>query len=164
MPGPWSRTVTVPVGGDAHLDGAAVRPVLDGVVEQVVHGAAEALAVRLDDDGLRVERDLPPRRVAACPRDGLRDELVEAHVLALGGVRRLAVAGERDQVGDQQPELIRLGHHVVEDLAALGGRKVRLRAQHLGVRAHARHGRAQLVRGVRDEPALGLDGGVELRP
>ena len=113
----------------------------DGVVEQVVHRTAEPLAVGLDDDRLDRPDRARSRRVEPARVDRLGDELVEAHVLAFGGVRRLAVAGQRDQVGDEQPELVGLRDDVVKDLVALAGGEVRLRSEHLGVRAHARHRR-----------------------
>ena len=85
--------------------------------------------------------------------DGLGDERVEPDVVHLVG--RLVAARELDQVGDQRGQLLRLVDDVVEQGAALGRRQVLLLEQQLGVGAQRGHRRAQLVRGVGDELALG---------
>ena len=62
---------------------------------------------------------------------------------------------------DQRGHLAELRDHVVEQLGAvLGGRRAAVR-EHLDVRAQARQRRAQLVRGVLDEPPLALGRVVE---
>ena len=96
-------------------------------------------------------------RVAPGADDRLGHELVEAHVL--GRRRRLAVAGQRDEVGDEVAELLGLLDDVVEQRAAVGLAHRRRVAQDLDVRAQRGHRRAQLVRGVGHELALlGLRG------
>ena len=95
--------------------------------------------------------------MAAGADDRLGHELVEAHVL--GRRRRLAVAGQRDEVGDEVAELLGLLDDVVEQRAAVGLAHRRRVAQDLDVRAQRGHRRAQLVRGVGHELALlGLRG------
>ena len=145
-----TRTSTTPAG----------RRVLARVVEQVVDRAREPLARALDDRGLQ-RRPRSARR-GACRRaraTASRDQFVEPHVLALAP--RLVAARELDQVGDEHPELGRLLLDVGQQPRALVGRqRVGLR-QHLDVRAQARDRRAQLVRGVGDELALGGDRALE---
>ena len=65
------------------------REWLGRVVEQVVDRAREPLARAVDHGRLELgERD--PRRVPACALKGPRDQLVEAHVLAVAAARRRA--------------------------------------------------------------------------
>ena len=136
-----------------HLDRAALRGVLRGVVEQVVDGAAEPVGHpvqrgRLERDGERDVRRVPPRAL-----DRLGDERVEPHVVGLVG--RPVAARQLDQVGDQRRELLGLVDDVAEQQPPLLRREVLLLEQQLGVRAQGGHRRAQLVRGVGDELALG---------
>ena len=89
----------------------------------------------------------------------LADEQVEAQFL---GVRaRLLAAREFDQVVHQQRQLLDLLDHVAQQPPALAGVHVSGLLQDLDVRAQAGDGRAQLVRGVGDELALRVNGGVE---
>ena len=111
----------------------------------------------LTTHGLGAQREGDGRRVAPGADDRLGHELVEAHVL--GRRRRLAVARQRDEVGDEVAELLGLLDHVVEQRAAVDLVHRRRVAQDLDVRAQRGHRRAQLVRGVGDELALlGLRG------
>ncbi len=144
-----TRTSTHPAG----------RRVAGRVVEQVVDRTREPLARALDHDGLQLRLEAHARRVAPRPRDGLGDEIVEAHVLALAP--RLVAARELDQVGDEHAELGRLLLDVLQQPRALVGRQRLGLGQHLDVRAQAGDRRAQLVRGVGDELALGGDRALE---
>ena len=74
---------------------------------------------------------------------------------------RLVAAGELDQVADERAELLALLDDVGEQAPAILGLELDLLEQDLDVGAQARHRRAQLVRGVGDELALGADGLVE---
>ena len=95
--------------------------------------------------------------MAARAHDRLGHELVEAHVLGRG--RRLAVAGQRDEVADEVAQLLGLLDDVVEQCAPVGLAHRRGVAQHLDVGAHRGHRGAQLVRGVGHQLALlGLRG------
>ena len=90
---------------------------------------------------------------------GLGHERVEADVLHRVG--RLLAAGELDHVAHERGELLRLLDDVGEQGAALLGREPVAVEQHLGVRAQGGHRRAQLVRRVGHELALGGAGGRE---
>ena len=107
-------------------------------------------------------RSASKRTCGACRRarvSASRDQLVQPHVLGLAA--RLVAARELDQVGDEHPQLGRLLLDVGQQPRALVGRQgVGLR-QHLDVRAQAGDRRAQLVRGVGDELALGGDRALE---
>ena len=136
----------------AHLHRRAGRAPFRGVVHEVRHRAedprAHAAHARLgrlhDDTHLGVPE---AHRVG-----GLGGDLVEAHVL--DRERRLLVAREVDEVGDERREPLHLRHEVVEQLRAIVfvGRLPAL--EELEVRAQARERRAQLVRRVGDELAL----------
>ena len=102
---------------------------------------------------------LDARRVAARAGERLADEVVEPDVLALAP--RLVAARELDQVGDEHPELGRLLLDVVQQPRALVRRQRLGLGQHLDVGAQAGDRRAQLVRGVGDELALGGDRALE---
>ena len=82
------------------------------------------------------------------------DQLVEPQLLVRLAVR-LAVARQLDQIADQLAELLDLGDEVGPQALAIGlGQRAR-RAQDLEVGAQRSERRAQLVRGVGHEPALG---------
>ena len=139
--------------------GRVGRAVLQGVVDQVVDGPPQARgdAEQQGRGELGVERGLGGVPVGAL--DGLADDEVQAHVL---GVRwGLLAAGEFDEVVDEQRQLLDLLDDVAEQLLALGGVDVGGLLEDLDVGAQARDRRAQLVRGVGDELALGVHGGVE---
>ena len=135
---------------------AARRAVLGRVVEQVVDRAPEPVRRALDDARRdpRLEHDAAARG-GARGRPASSDEPVEADLLGRRG--GFAVAGELDDVRDELAELLGLGDDVGEQRVALGRREVRRVAQDLGVRPQARHRRAQLVRGVGDQPPLGVE-------
>ena len=93
-------------------------------------------------------------RVAPRALDGGGDQLVEPQRLVRLAVG-LAVARQLDQVADQLAELLDLGDEVGPQALAIGlGQRARP-AQHLEVGAQRGERRAQLVRGVGHEPALG---------
>ena len=81
-----------------------------------------------------------------------------AHRLEL--VARLLVAGEVDEIGDEQRQLLELGDQVGAQALVVGGREAAA-GEHLEVGAQRGERRAQLVRGVRDEAALRALGLVE---
>ena len=86
--------------------------------------------------------------------------VVEAQVLELLAVG-LTVAREVDEVADEHGELLELGARGGERRRALLGRQVAGAGEQLDVRPDRRQRRAQLVRCVGDELALGLLGGLE---
>ena len=139
--------------------GRVGRAVLDGVVDQVVDGPPEPRgdAEQQGRGELGVERGLGGVPVGAL--DGLADDRGPG---ARPRCRRgLLAAGEVDQVVDEQRQLLDLLDDVAEQLLALGGVHVVGLLEDLDVGAQARDRRAQLVRGVGDELALGVHGGVE---
>ena len=153
MPGPWSRTVSSPSRSRTST-AAAGRAPLGRVVEQVGDRAVEPRPLAGHHARLQVDGEADLRRVAACALDRGRHELVEPQ--RLGWVARdLAVAGELDEVADQLAELLELGDEVAPQALAVGGRQVAAGAEHLEVGAQRRERRAQLVRRVGDELALG---------
>ncbi len=91
--------------------------------------------------------------------DDVAHQHVQAQILGIGA--RLLAAGEFDQVVHQQRQLADLLDHVGQQALAFVGLHVLRLLQDLDVRAQAGDGRAQLVRGVGDELALRVNGGVE---
>ncbi len=114
MPGPWSRTLTVPSPtststtspGGLHLAALSSRfrhrPVEPG--RDAAHERRPGRELEADGVG-----------VALGPLDGLGDEHVEADVVLLAG--RLAVARELDDVADQRRHLLELAMDVLLELA-----------------------------------------------
>ena len=70
---------------------------------------------------------------------------------------RIVAARELEQARDEIAHLVRLALEVVEETRARFRVEPLVLLQHLDVRLHARQRRAQLVRRVRDEPALRLE-------
>ena len=144
----------------AHLDRRVGAGELDGVVEQVVDGAVKARRHAVDERRLELDLEAHGGRVAARPLDRLGDEHVQAHVLAL--IEALGLARELDQVVDERGELLELVDEIRGEARAVAGRQLVGSLEQLDVRAQARHRRAQLVRGVGDQPSLHARGLVEL--
>ena len=133
MPGPSSLTVTVTVravagAGDLHL--AAVRAVLDRVVDEVDDGTLDALGIGDGDGVLRdVDGDLDLARLRPTAdrlgdvlRDGHEGHLLARDVLTPA---RLEL-GEREQLLDEAADAMRLAVHDLEELLrGLGGRSSR---------------------------------------
>ena len=74
---------------------------------------------------------------------------------------RLRSAGELDDIADQRGQLVELLDHVGAQRRAILAGEQRLVAQQLQVRAKRGDRRAQLVRRVGDEVALGVDRALE---
>ena len=102
-------------------------------------------------------------RARACARARRPRSTSRSRRTLLGVRARLLAAGEVDQVVDQQRQLLDLLDDVARAARCCSSRSmsVALLLQDLDVRAQAGDGRAQLVRGVGDELALGVHGGVE---
>ena len=108
---------------------------------------------------LELERHILRPPVGVLHRDGIADEEVEAEGLRRG--RLLVPACELGQVADEIRQFLELHQHVVDqDVAVLFAELVDA-ADHLEVGAQAGERRAQLVRGVEDELALGPARGLE---
>ena len=145
----------------ADLDGPFGRAVLDGVVDQVVDGAlqprrharhdrgpsasskgdrGERACAPLDDLVRRACRGACPRRrrPAASPRASSIRSFISSVSSTICATTSI-----------EQPPVLGCVHLRAELL------------QHLDVRAQARDGRAELVRGVGDELALGVHRGVQ---
>ncbi len=155
--GDAGAVVTHHDGAVPALDGdrLAGRAPLAGVVEQVAHGAAEAVGMARHPARLGVEVEphvfRPP--VGVLHRHRVAHEEVEPQRLPR---RRLLVApGQLGQVADEVGELLELHQDVVDqDRAVLGAQLVDA-ADDLEVGAQAGEGRAQLVGRVEDELTLG---------
>ena len=104
--------------------------------------------------------DPHPRRPGPGSLDRVLDQPVEPH-RPPGLAVELDVAGEIDQVADQHRQLVELGDDVGEQSLALLGRHLLGMGEDLDVGAQAGERRAQLVRGVGDELALGVDRALE---
>ena len=134
------------------------------VREQVVEHLPQPLLVALDDHrAVRVELELAARVEHARRLDRLARDLAELHRSALERTA-LVEPGEQEQVVDEKAHPTRLaldpGHCALEVLGALA----RAPVEELGVGAHGRKWRAQLVGGVGDEapqPVLGRGALVE---
>ena len=160
MPGPWSRTPTVPPATSTSTTSPAGLH-LAALSSRLVTARSSRAGTPRTSVGCGDEPEADVVRVALGPLDGVGHEHVEAHVVLLG--RRLAVARELDDVAHERRHLVELAVHVALELAAaLVGQRSRPQ-QHLEVRAQARERRAQLVRRVGDELALGGDRLLERR-
>jgi hypothetical protein len=108
--------------------------------------------------GADTEADAPARPRRGALDDGVQD-LVDADLV--GQLAGAGAAGELDHVGHERGQLVELPDHVrPQGLALMGGQAVGL-AKGLDVGAQAGDRRAQLVAGVGDQLALGLDGALE---
>ena len=154
----------------AHDDGALVafdrhglagRAPLAGVVEQVADGPAQAVVAAHDPAGRRVELEVdvlgPPVRV-------LHGHLVlhqQVEAQRLPGGRPAVAPGQLGQVAHDVGQLLQLHQHVVDQHGAVLGAQLVDPADHLEVGAQAGERRAQLVRGVEHQLALGPAGRLE---
>ena len=123
------------------------------VREQVVDHLAEAFRVARDrDHGRRLERQRPGGLHRMRGVDRLAGERRQIDRPRLERAS-LVEPREQQQVADEQAHAPRLaldpGHRALEIVRAVA----RAAIEQLGVGAHGGDGRAQLVRGVRDEPA-----------
>ena len=119
----------------------------------------EPLGHAVDEHRLELGREADAGGVAPCAGERLGGDPVQPHVLGIAA--GLVAAGQLDQVVDERAQLLGLLDHVGEQAAAVLGVELAALEQHLDVRAQARHRRAQLVRGVGDELALGAHRFVE---
>jgi hypothetical protein len=138
------------------LDLADAAGELGGVVEQVGHGALDA--VRHPDRPGRGERggELDPRPVQPGPVDDVLGQRVPAQLLDRGG--RLLAAGQLHGVGDQAGQVVDAGEHRGDQPVAVLPVQQLYLAQHLDVGAQRGQRGAQLVRGVGDQLALAVGG------
>jgi hypothetical protein len=135
------------------LDLSAERAPLGRVVEQVRNGSLDRGRSAVHKRGVEVRREGDVRPVPPGALDSGLGNQVEPDVLRL--LRVLLGARELDQLRDQRRHLAELLDHVAEKPLPLLGRKRAFAGEHLDVRAQAGERRAQLVRRVRHELALG---------
>ena len=108
MPGPWSRTVTSPAAWTLDLD----LPPCSGLHLTALSSRFETARSRARLDpahgaGTRLHADPHPRRPGPGSLDRALDQPVEPH-RPRGLAVELDVAGEVDQVADQQRQLVEL--------------------------------------------------------
>ncbi len=148
----------VPVACDADHDVAPGRRVLDRVVAERAEHLTRAGQVRAGPHG----RDLRRHRHRALLRERreLRRDLLgdvrdrdglQLHLL-VGGVEPRQI----EQVAEQLRQLLRVALQPRHLLACGLRERPRVTLEHLRARPQDRHGRAQLVARVRDEPALAI--------
>ena len=146
---------------DAHVDAAAGRGVLDGVVDQDQQHLLDTVRIGLDrgvdigaDSG---ELDLGRLRQRRGATNHVRGDFAEldrrGHQLQLAASERASV----EQVRRQALHARDLGAHVVEQLAVGVERLVAPLIEQVGRRAEHGQRRAQLVRRVGDELLLALE-------
>ena len=151
---------------DTHLDWIARRAggpgrrsgrvPFAGVVEQVGDRPLQARGRDAHQAGLRVEherRRVPTHPVQARTLDRPGDSEVEAHVLDLDLVD--LGLGQVDKITHQHGQLAQLRPRCRHHTSALARGQPLTHRERIEVRLHARQGRAELVRGVGDELALG---------
>ena len=107
-----------------------------------------------DDDRLELRAELEVRRARLRARSTAA-AAISSSLTSCDLGRRLVPARELDEVVDEARELDRLRVQVADEPLALVGGELVGPAQDVDVRAQARERRAQLVRGVGDELALG---------
>jgi AraC-like DNA-binding protein len=138
------------------LDRRVGGAVLQRVVEQIVHRPPETPGRARQHRRRQSRAQFALGRASACARERLADEHVQAHVLGFEVPRGLLAAGEIDQVVDQRRQLLDPVDHLAQQLLALARVDIRLLLQNFNVRTQARHRRAQLVRSVGHQLALGV--------
>ena len=152
MPGPWSRTVSVPSTSRTSTvpPGGLHLIALSRTLSTARSSRERAPTNRY---GLEPALEAQLRRPVLRPLDRCRHELVERERLAC--VDRPPVAGGLDEIADQCRELLDRPDGCAEHALALFDGQVRPRQQ-LDVRAVRGQRRPQLVRGVRDQLLLSL--------
>ena len=105
---------------------------------------------------LKVGRERDRRAVAPCPLHCLGGNEIEPHLFRF--LRLLFATRKIDQLGDQRRHLGQLLDDVGEQTFPFAWRKRAFAGEHLDVRAQARQRRAQLVRRICDQLALGARG------
>ena len=153
---PEQRALALDAGAHAHP--ATAHVVADGVVEEVDHEPLDEPLVPARRRGL--ERRLDPGLGAEVRERGLHDRReVERPAL----LEPALAARERQQRLDHALLLGARREHALADRAQRAGVGVRVGERDLDHRALERQRRAELVRGVRDEPPLGLERGLQTR-
>ena len=132
---------------------------LTALSSRFAHGALQAGGHAGDERRLQLEQQRSGGGVPARAFGDIAHEHVQAQVLGVGA--GLLAAGEFDQVVHQQRQLADLLDDVGQQALAFVDLHVLRLLEDLDVRAQAGDGRAQLVRGVGDQLALGVDGRVE---
>ena len=145
----------------AHGDAAAVRRVLDGVVDEDQHELADLLLVGLDLNlrqviRLQVDLLLLGERLHEARR--LLDERREIELLRLELQRLVVAARDDEQVADELRHLLDLVAHIVDDLPQERRLDRRVVLQELRRGHDDGERRPELMRGVRRKLALLLVG------
>ncbi len=145
-----------------HVDVAAGRHVADGVVDEVGRERRERAGVAVDPErfeALGAEIDvLRGGEARVLGHDVARDGR-EVDVRVRRGLRRVVLAGEREQLLDDARRAPEAAAQRVQRGGALGLAPGAL--GELGLQVHRRERRAQLVRGVGDERLLRVERRVD---
>ena len=160
MPGPRSSHHDLPVPAEDGDHLARGTP-FAGVVQQVAHGAREAVVVCGDPTllGGEVERHALRAPVGGGQSDRVADEQVEAEGFLADG--HLVPRGQLGQVPHQVGQLLQLHQDIVDQDRAIGLREFVDPPDDLEVGAQAGERRAELVGGVHDQLGLGPAGELE---
>ncbi len=156
------RTASAVAAGELDAQRRARGRVGAHVREEVVDHLAEAVVVARDERGRELDLDGAIRLERPRGLHRLGDDLVEGDRLELERAALVEV-GEQQEVVDEHAHPLGLAadplHRALEVVGAVGGAA----AEELGVGADRGERRAQLVRGVGDEPPELRLGGLERR-